>query len=55
MQIAEMTSEKFQNAVDLSHHLSEVSRARQTSPLKKLQKGIDPTRLLNMAGGELLL
>ncbi|KAA1477299.1 PLP-dependent transferase [Dentipellis sp. KUC8613] len=33
-----MTPEKRSKAIDLSHHLSDVSRARQLSPLKGLQK-----------------
>ncbi|KAH9947220.1 pyridoxal phosphate-dependent transferase [Amylocystis lapponica] len=47
-----MSLEKYQKALDLSHHLSDVSRARQTSPLKGLQpRDIDPSKLINLAGG----
>ncbi|KAJ7068243.1 pyridoxal phosphate-dependent transferase [Mycena amicta] len=38
-------------AVDLSHHLSAVARARVTSPLKGLQKYLNKPGLIQLAGG----
>ncbi|KAJ6569919.1 pyridoxal phosphate-dependent transferase [Mycena sp. CBHHK59/15] len=38
-------------AIDLSHHLSGLSRARQTSPLKGLQKYWGKPGLISLAGG----
>ncbi|KAJ7507762.1 pyridoxal phosphate-dependent transferase [Mycena galericulata] len=38
-------------AIDLSHHLSQLSRARQTSPLKGLAKYLGQPGLLILAGG----
>ncbi|KAJ6515922.1 pyridoxal phosphate-dependent transferase [Mycena sanguinolenta] len=38
-------------AIDLSHHLSAVSRARQTSPLKGLQRYWGRPGLISLAGG----
>ncbi|OBZ70291.1 Aromatic amino acid aminotransferase C56E4.03 [Grifola frondosa] len=46
-----MTSEKRQKAVDLSHHLSDLSRARTTSPLKGLAKYFGRPGLISLAGG----
>ncbi|TFK75944.1 PLP-dependent transferase [Pluteus cervinus] len=37
--------------IDLSHHLSDLSKARQTSPLKGLQKYLGHPNLINLAGG----
>ncbi|KAF9055066.1 PLP-dependent transferase [Hymenopellis radicata] len=45
-----MYSEKQADAIDLSHHLSDVSKARLVSPLKGLQKYMRPG-LISMAGG----
>lgn len=47
-----MASEKRQDAIDLSHHLSEVSKARATSPLKGLQKYMNKPGLISLAGGQ---
>lgn len=41
-------------AVDLSHHLNSLSKARQPSPLKFLFKYAAIPNLLSFAGGELL-
>ncbi|KAJ7276368.1 pyridoxal phosphate-dependent transferase [Mycena haematopus] len=38
-------------AIDLSHHLSEVAKARQTSPLKGLQRYFGRPGLISLAGG----
>ncbi|KAJ6599100.1 pyridoxal phosphate-dependent transferase [Mycena vulgaris] len=38
-------------AIDLSHHLSDLSKARQTSPLKGLQKYWGKPGLISLAGG----
>lgn len=46
-----MNMEKRQKAIDLSHHLSEVSRARTTSPLKGLSKYFGRPGLISLAGG----
>jgi len=46
-----MLSEKRGDAIDLSHHLSNVARARQTSPLKGLQKWMGKPGLISLAGG----
>ncbi|KAK0453901.1 pyridoxal phosphate-dependent transferase [Armillaria borealis] len=46
-----MYSEKVPEAIDLSHHLSEVSKARAISPLKGLQKYMTKPGLITMAGG----
>ncbi|KAF9247270.1 pyridoxal phosphate-dependent transferase [Melanogaster broomeanus] len=45
-----MGPEKRSKAVDLSHHLSELSKARELSPLKGLQKYFVPGTL-SLAGG----
>jgi aromatic amino acid aminotransferase I len=48
-----MTTEAdFPEAIDLSHHLSEVSKSRGLSPLKGLQKYLGKPGLLNLAGGQ---
>ncbi|KAF7301640.1 Aminotran-1-2 domain-containing protein [Mycena indigotica] len=39
------------DAVELRHHLSEVAKARATSPLKGLQKYLNKPGLLSLAGG----
>lgn len=49
-------SEKFQyqekrKAIDLSHHLSDLSRARATSPLKGLARYFGRSDLISLAGG----
>lgn len=38
-------------AIDLSHHLSDVSRAREQSPLKGLQRFLGNPNLISLAGG----
>ena len=45
-------SEKPSKAIDLSHHLSDVSRARGLSPLKGLARYFDRPGLISLAGGE---
>ncbi|TFK43565.1 PLP-dependent transferase [Crucibulum laeve] len=44
-------TEKLPEAIDLSHHLSRVSRARTTSPLKGLQKYFGKEGMISLAGG----
>ena len=49
-------SEKLQyqekrKAIDLSHHLSDLSRARATSPLKGLARYFGRSDLISLAGG----
>ncbi|KAH7887779.1 pyridoxal phosphate-dependent transferase [Phlebopus sp. FC_14] len=39
------------NPPDLSHHLSDLSKARETSPLKGLQKFFSQPGILSLAGG----
>lgn len=46
-----MASEKKQNAIDLSHHLSQLSLRRQVSPLKGLAKYMNNPNLIALAGG----
>ncbi|KAF8076347.1 pyridoxal phosphate-dependent transferase [Lyophyllum atratum] len=46
-----MSYEKRPDADDLSHHLSRVSRARATSPLKGLQKYFGKPGVISLAGG----
>lgn len=43
--------EKRQKAIDLSHHLSDVARARATSPLKGLARYFGRPGLITLAGG----
>ncbi len=44
-------NEKLPKAIDLSHHLSELSKARETSPLKGLAKYYGKPGLISLAGG----
>ncbi|THV08593.1 PLP-dependent transferase [Dendrothele bispora CBS 962.96] len=46
-----MVSEKHGDAINLSHHLSDIARARQTSPLKGLAKYLGNPGLISLAGG----
>ncbi|CCL98270.1 uncharacterized protein FIBRA_00264 [Fibroporia radiculosa] len=46
-----MASEKRQKAIDLSHHLSDLSRARGVSPLKGLAKYFGRPGVISLAGG----
>ncbi|RDB22762.1 Aromatic amino acid aminotransferase C56E4.03 [Hypsizygus marmoreus] len=46
-----MPQEKLSDAIDLSHHLSHVSQARITSPLKGLQKYFGKPGIISLAGG----
>ncbi|KZT05602.1 PLP-dependent transferase [Laetiporus sulphureus 93-53] len=46
-----MTYENRQKAIDLSHHLSELSKARATSPLKGLARYYGRPGLISLAGG----
>jgi aromatic amino acid aminotransferase I / 2-aminoadipate transaminase len=46
-----MDHEKLPEAIDLSHHLSRLSKARITSPLKGLQKYWGKEGLISLAGG----
>jgi len=39
------------DTIDLSHHLSEVSKNRELSPLKGLQKYFGKPGILSLAGG----
>ncbi|KAF5322822.1 hypothetical protein D9619_000291 [Psilocybe cf. subviscida] len=41
----------YGDAVDVSHHISDVSKARFPSPLKKLAKYLGQPNLLSLAGG----
>lgn len=43
--------EKLPKAIDLSHHLSAVSKARTVSPLKGLQKYLGRSDVIMLAGG----
>ncbi|KAI9000704.1 PLP-dependent transferase [Trametes punicea] len=45
------SSEKRQKAIDLSHHLSDVARARATSPLKELARYFGRPGIITLAGG----
>ncbi len=44
-------SEKPSKAIDLSHHLSDVSRARGVSPLKGLARYLERPGMISLAGG----
>jgi hypothetical protein len=46
-----MSQEKLPEAIDLSHHLSSISRARALSPLKGFQKYWGKPGLISLAGG----
>ncbi|CAL1700165.1 unnamed protein product [Somion occarium] len=46
-----MALEKHGKAIDLSHHLSDLSRARGTSPLKGLIKYVTKPGTISLAGG----
>ncbi|KAH7879766.1 pyridoxal phosphate-dependent transferase [Lentinula edodes] len=46
-----LSNEKSTDALDLSHHLSKVGKARHTSPLKGLQKYMGKPGLISLAGG----
>ncbi|EPQ59207.1 PLP-dependent transferase [Gloeophyllum trabeum ATCC 11539] len=46
-----MSLEKQPNAVDLSRHLSDMAKARQTSPLKGLAKYMGRPNMIALAGG----
>jgi len=46
-----MHVEKRTKSIDLSHHISELSKARVTSPLKGLQKYFSQPGILTLAGG----
>lgn len=48
-----MEDQKIQKAIDLSHHLSDVSRARNVSPLKGLARFFGRPGLISLAGGRL--
>jgi len=49
-----MTTEAdFPDAIDLSHHLSEISKSRGLSPLKGLQKYFGKPGMLSLAGGQI--
>ncbi|KAI0355373.1 PLP-dependent transferase [Trametes cingulata] len=45
------SSEKRQKAIDLSHHLSDLARARETSPLKGLARYVGRPGVISLAGG----
>lgn len=44
-------NEKLPKAIDLSHHLSEVSKSRETSPLKGLARYFGKPGIISLAGG----
>ncbi|KIY73729.1 PLP-dependent transferase [Cylindrobasidium torrendii FP15055 ss-10] len=44
-------SEKYGGSIDLSHHLSDVAKNRELSPLKGLQKYMQKPGIISMAGG----
>jgi aromatic amino acid aminotransferase I len=46
-----MSVEKRTKSIDLSHHLSELSKARPISPLKGLMKYFTQPGILSLAGG----
>ncbi|KAF5370081.1 hypothetical protein D9758_001083 [Tetrapyrgos nigripes] len=46
-----MFSEKHGDAIDLSHHLSAIARARLESPLKGMAKYLGKPGLISLAGG----
>ena len=46
-----MAYEKRQKAIDLQHHISDFARARVTTPLKRLQKYIQPGTYM-LGGGQ---
>ncbi|TFY79839.1 hypothetical protein EWM64_g4169 [Hericium alpestre] len=46
-----MSLEKRPKSIDLAHHLSEVARKRNVSPLKGLQKYFNNDDLISLAGG----
>jgi aromatic amino acid aminotransferase I len=48
-----MSEADFADAIDLSHHLSEVSKNRVISPLKGLQKYFGKPGMLSLAGGQI--
>ncbi|KAH8118799.1 PLP-dependent transferase [Phellopilus nigrolimitatus] len=49
--MATPTNEKLPKALDLSHHLSALSRARQPSPLKGLAKYFGQPGIISLSGG----
>ncbi|KAF8520678.1 pyridoxal phosphate-dependent transferase [Gautieria morchelliformis] len=51
MSMQEKSSSTTSKAIDLSHHLSELSKARKPSPLKSLQKYVGRPGLISLAGG----
>ena len=44
-------NEKLPKAIDLSHHLTEVSKSRETSPLKGLARYFGKPGIISLAGG----
>ena len=44
-------AEKKQNAIDLSHHLSDLALSRSTSPLKGLARYFGRPGIITLAGG----
>jgi hypothetical protein len=44
--------QELPKSVDLSHHLSDLAKARQPSPLKTLFKYLGQPNMLALAGGE---
>lgn len=44
-------NEKLPKAIDLSHHLSDLAKARKPSPLKSLAKYFGKPGLISLAGG----
>ena len=39
-------------AIDLSHHLSDIAKAREASPLKGLMKYFGKPGMISLAGGQ---
>ena len=49
---ANMGNKDERKAIDLSHHLSKLSLARDVSPLKGLARYLSKPNLIMLAGGE---
>lgn len=47
-----MSAEKRAQAIDLTHHISDLAKRRQVSPLKGLQKFILNKDTIVLAGGK---
>lgn len=49
--VSEKSTTSQGEAIDLSHHLSKVSRERKLSPLKGLQRYFGKPGVISLAGG----